>query len=96
MARALPNTESRITNLDGITLDGRRRDATHRYLRVQLRELDTRIEALMHVQQQASWRVLERAAWIHPAAAEVVWTGRLELHYLHAVREAMLETLIGL
>lgn len=93
MARDLPNRRFRIPNRHDSALHSVGRNATRRYLQTQLRELDAQIEALTYAQMQDSWRMLERAAWTQPAAAEIVWTGRLELHYLYAVREALLETL---
>lgn len=96
MARTLSNVEYQIANLRSTALTSIGRDATRRYLRLQLLELDVQIEALIYVQTQEAWRMLERAAWMQPAAAKVIWTGRLELHYLQAVREAVVETLARL
>ncbi|RME42714.1 MAG: hypothetical protein D6791_17095 [Chloroflexi bacterium] len=96
MARALPSVTSQIGNLHRVTQSGKGRDVTRRYLRNQLRELDIQIETLTRMQRQRTWRMLERAAWVEPEAAEVVWTGRLELYYLWAVRHALVETLIRL
>ncbi|MFQ5854738.1 MAG: hypothetical protein ACE5LU_03725 [Anaerolineae bacterium] len=96
MARALPNTNFQSSYLDDIALDSLGRDAARRYLRSQLRELDAQIETLTHAQIQESWQILERAAWSQKGAAKIVWAGRLELYYLHAVREALVETLTRL
>lgn len=96
MARALPNVDNQGRYLDNITLDRLGRDVARRYLRSQLRELDTQIDTLMNAQVQESWKILERAAWSQKGAARIVWAGRLELYYLYAVREALLETLTHL
>ena len=95
MARAAPSNQFYL-NHEGIDLDGVGRDVAKHYLRIQLRQLDTQIEQLNNMQLQDAWHMLERASWGQPAAAEVTWSGRLELFYLEAVRDALLETLASL
>ena len=83
---------------DGDTLDLDRvgRDITRHYIHAQIARLNEKIEQLIFIQTQASWYRLERAAWSSPEAAEVVWAGRLELHYLQMMRESLLEQLRSL
>lgn len=96
MARTVPKFESRISSLSSLAHRGAGRNTTRHYLRTQLRQLDARIAALMYAQNGESWRMLERAMWFQPTAAEIVWAGRLELHYLQTMREALVETLMHL
>lgn len=96
MARALPNAEHQIADLRRGSLRGVGRDTTRHHLLRQLRELDAQIETITHAQNQDWWQALERAMWLQPSAAKVVWTGRLQLHYLHTVRQALVETLTRL
>jgi hypothetical protein len=95
MASAVPNAQYDF-NLDGIDLDAAGRDVARHYLHIQLRDLDAQIERLIRVQTHESWYMLERAAISQPAAAEIIWTNRLELHYLQAAREALVEILLNL
>ena len=96
MARAAPKLESQISGLNGMAVPGTRRNTTRYYLRGQLRQLDVQIAALVYAQNGEYWRILERAMWFQPAAAKLVWAGRLELHYLETMREALVETLMHL
>lgn len=93
MASVVPDSIAGIARPSRAARAGLGRLATRRYLRGQLQQIDKQIEALIDDQTQMSWLSLERAAWTQPAAAEIVWTNRLELYYLHAIREAVLETL---
>lgn len=94
MARSISDTIPSSTRTRYYTPPaGMRRAVTRRHLQTQLEELDMQIETLLRLRMHESWRTLERAALTQPAAAEIVWTGRLELLYLNAVREALLETL---
>jgi len=79
-----------------MAVHGTRRNTTRHYLQSQLRQLDAQIAALMYAQNGESWRILERAMWFQPTAAKIVWAGRLELHYLQTMREALVETLMHL
>lgn len=96
MARAVPKLEPQISGLNGMAVHGTRRNTTRHYLRSQLRQLDAQIAALVYAQNGESWRILERAMWFQPAAAKLVWTGRLELHYLETMRETLVESLMHL
>lgn len=94
MAHAISShMQFNIPDLSRLRLNSMGRSATRRHLQAQLREVDAQIESLLHTQMEEAWHILERAAWSQPAAAEIVWTGRLQLHYLYAVREALIETL---
>jgi hypothetical protein len=95
MARAVPNVHFRF-DFDDTNLDHLSREVTRHYLHLRLRDLDAKIAHLTYVQEQEAWHVLERAAWREPAAAEIMWTGRLELHHLLAMREALANTLMKL
>lgn len=93
MVHSMPDSQVPHLSWKDFTPQGAGRVATRRYLRTQLKELDEQIEAILETQSRESWRALERAAAAQPAAAKIVWTSRLELYYLDAVREALLETL---
>jgi len=96
MARALPGIRFSIPNLADLDIDEFAREALRQYLQKQLQRIDARIERLMQAQTQEQWFALERAAWTEPMAAEIVWDGMLELEYLHAMREAVIEALTSL
>lgn len=96
MARALPGMRFSIPNLADLDVDEFAREALRQYLERQLQRIDARIERLMEAQAQEHWSALERAAWTEPMAAEIVWDGMLELEYLHAMREAVIEVLTNL
>ncbi|MFQ5592985.1 MAG: hypothetical protein ACE5HA_02430 [Anaerolineae bacterium] len=96
MARGVPTVKCQIANLSYTAVNGIGRSSTRRHLLRQLRELDSEIETLARAQNKEPWRILERAMWMQPRAAEIVWRGRLELHYLQSVREALIEALIRL
>lgn len=96
MARALPGIRFSIPNLADLDVDEFAREALRQYLQRQLQRIDARIERLMQAQAQEQWFALERAAWTEPMAAEIVWDSMLELEYLQAMREAVIETLSSL
>jgi len=93
MARALPGVRFSIPNVANLDIDELAREALRMYLQKQLQRIDARIERLAQAQMQEQWAALERAAWAEPMAAEIVWDGMLELEYLHAMREAVIEAL---
>jgi hypothetical protein len=96
MARALPGVRFSIPYVADLDMDELARDALRLYLQKQLERIDARIERLAQAQMEEHWAALERAAWTEPMAAEIIWDGMLEMEYLHAMREAVIEALATL
>ncbi len=95
MARAYPGLIYPLPAFPGTSVDieGMSRESLRRYLRLRLRVVDARLHSLA---RERDWlRETGRLAMGVPAT-EGVWDGLLEIDYLHAMREAILETMESL
>ena len=92
MARAYPGLIHPYPAFPGTAVDieGMSRASLRRYLRFRLRLVEGRLHSLA---RERDWlKETGRLAWGGPAT-EGVWDGLLEIDYLHAMRDALLETM---